>query len=46
MAATSRRGDEMPYLAELNRGSMTAGLRHLTRQDCDLCCVNASIAIS
>ena len=30
MAATSRRGDEMPYLTELNRRSMTAGLKHLT----------------
>jgi hypothetical protein len=45
IAATSRRGDEMPYLTELNRRSMTAGLKHLTRQDRELCCVNASIAI-
>jgi hypothetical protein len=46
MAATSRRGDEMPYLTELNRRSMTAGLKHLTRQDRDLCCVKTSTAVA
>ena len=27
----------MPYLTELNRRSSTAGLKHLTRQDHELC---------
>jgi len=36
----------MPYLAGFSRRPSTAGLKHLTRQDCDRCRVNASIAIS
>jgi hypothetical protein len=36
MVATSRRGDEMPYPAEFSRRMSTAGLKHLTRQDCGL----------
>jgi hypothetical protein len=44
MVATSRRGDEMLYLTEFSRRSTTAGLKHLTRQDCDLCCVKSRTA--
>jgi hypothetical protein len=39
MVTTCRRGDEMPCLAEFSRRPSTAGLKHLTRQDCDRCCV-------
>jgi hypothetical protein len=46
MVTTCRRGDEMPCLAKFSRRPSTAGLKHLTRQDCDRCCVKSRMADS
>jgi len=34
LVATRRRGDETPYLAAFSQRPSTAGLKHLTHQDC------------